>query len=150
MVKDICLLHQLFPLFYTSPNVRESKTDFDSGFHAVDSRFQVLNYRFFASGSWISIIIGIPDLLRSILDYKNPGFRIQEFQIPKQKLPGFWYSDSVMWGETLRNEGTLGIHPLYSSIYIIFIFQTRFYSLLNITQTLHLQANKFTKLLYKV
>ena len=61
----------------------------------------------------------------------------------------FWYSDSLIWGETLRNEGTLGIHPLYSSI-IIFIFQTRFYSLLNITQTLHLLANKFTKLLYKV
>ena len=150
MVKDICLLHQLFPLFYTSPNVRESKTLFDSGFHAVDSRFQVLNYRFFASGSWISIIIGIPDFLRSILDYKNPGFWIPKFQIPRQKLPGFWYSDSLMWGETLRNEGTLGIHPLYSSIYIIYIFQTRFYSLLNITQTLHLLANKFTKLLYKV
>ena len=150
MVKDICLLHQLFPLFYTSPNVRESKTLFDSGFHAVDSRFQVLNYRFFASGSWISIIIGIPDFLRSILDYKNLGFWIPKFQIPRQKLPGFWYSDSLMWGETLRNEGTLGIHTLYSSIYIIYIFQTRFYSLLNITQTLHLLANKFTKLLYKV
>ena len=88
----------------------------------MDSRFQVLNYRFFASGSWISIIIGIPDLLRSILDYKNPGFQIPEFQIPKQKLPGFWYSDSVMWGETLRNEGTLGIHPLYSSIYNYYIY----------------------------
>ena len=120
MVKDICLLRQLFPLFYTSPNVRESKTLFDSAFHAVDSRFQVLNYRFFARGSWISIIIGIPDFLRSILDYKNPGF-----QIPKQKLPGFWYFDSLMWGEILGKEGTLGIHPLYSSIYIIFIFQTR-------------------------
>ena len=118
MVKDICLLHQLFPLFYTSPNVRESKTLFDSGFHAVDSRLQVLNYRFFASGSWISIIIGIPDFLRSFLDYINPGFRIPKFHISKQKLPGFWYSDSLMWGETLRNEGTLGIHPLYSSIYI--------------------------------
>ena len=80
---------------------------------------------------------------------QNPGSRIPEFQIPKQKLPGFWYSDSLIWGETLRNEGTLGIHPLYSSI-IIFIFQTRFYSLLNITQTLHLLANKFSKLLYKV
>ena len=82
IVKDICLLHQLFPLFYTSPNVRESKTLFDSGFHAVDSRFQVINYRFFASGSWISIIIGIPDLLRSILDYKtrDPGFRNSRFQ----------------------------------------------------------------------
>ena len=83
MVKDICLLHQLFPLFYTSPNVRESKTLFDSAFHAVDSRFQVLNYRLFASGSGISIIIGIPDFLRSILDYKNPGFQIPEFQSPK-------------------------------------------------------------------
>ena len=127
MVKDICLLHQLFPLFYTSPNVRESKTDFDSGFHAVDSRFQVLNYRFFASGSWISIIIGIPDFLRSILDYKNLGFWIPKFQIPRQKLPGFWYSDSLMWGETLRTEVTLGIHPLYSCIYIyIFYFSNTF------------------------
>ena len=150
MVNYICLQHQLFPLFYTSPNVRESKTLFDSGFHAVDSRFQVLNYRFFASGSWISIIIGIPDFLRSILDYKNLGFWIPKFQIPRQKLPGFWYSDSLMWGETLRNEGTLGIHPLHSSIYIIYIFQTRFYSLLNITQTFQLLTNKFTKLLYKV
>ena len=122
MVNYICLQHQLFPLFYTSPNVRESKTLFDSGFHAVDSRFQVLNYRFFASGSWISMIIGISDFLRSILDYKNPGFRILEFQIPKQKLPEFWYSDSLMWGEALRTEGTLGIHPLYSSIYILYLF----------------------------
>ena len=122
MVNYICLQHQLFPLFYTSPNVRESKTLFDSGFHAVDSRFQILNYRFFASGSWISIIIGIPDFLRSILDYKNLGFRILEFQIPKQKLPGFWYSDSLMSGEALRTEGTLGIHPLYSSIYILYLF----------------------------
>ena len=152
MVNYICLQHQLFPLFYTSPNVRESKTLFDSGFHAVDSRFQILNYRFFASGSWISIITGIPDFLRSILDYKNLGFWIPKFQIPRQKLPGFWYSDSLMWGETLRTEVTLEIYPLYSCIYIffIFIFQTRFYSLLNITQTFHLLTNKFTKLLYKV
>ena len=98
------------------------KTLFKSGFHAMDSRFQVLNYRFFASGSWISINIGIPDFLRSILDYKNPGFRIPEFQIPKQKLTTFWYSNSLMWGETLRNEGTLGIHTLYSSIYIYYIY----------------------------
>jgi len=90
MVNYICLQHQLFPLFNTSPSVRESKTLFDSGFHAVNSRFQLRNYRFFASGSWISINIGILDFLRSILDYKNPGFRIPEFQIPKQKLPGFW------------------------------------------------------------
>ena len=88
MVNYICLQHQLFPLFYTSPNVRESKTLFDSGFHAVDSRFQVLNYRFFASGSWISIIIGIPDLLISILDYKNPGFRIMG--IPDFKAKTSW------------------------------------------------------------
>ena len=118
------------------------------GFQIPGTKLQILS-----SGSWISIIIGIPDFLRSILDYENPGFRIPEFHIPKQKLPGFWYSDPLMWGETLRTEVTLGIHLLYSCIYIylyLFIFQTRFYSLLNIPQTLHLLTNKFTQLLYKV
>ena len=41
-----------------SPNVRESKTILDSGFHAVDSRFQALNFRYFVSGT------GIPDFNR--------------------------------------------------------------------------------------
>ena len=53
MVKDICLLHQLFPLFYTSPNVRESKTDFDSGFHAVDSGFQIPGTKLQILCQWI-------------------------------------------------------------------------------------------------
>ena len=35
-----------------SPHVlKESKTVLDSGFHAVDSGFQVLNIRFFVSGT---------------------------------------------------------------------------------------------------
>ena len=41
-----------------SPNVRESKTILDSGLHAVDSRFQALNFRYFVSGT------GIPDFNR--------------------------------------------------------------------------------------
>ena len=87
------------------------------GFQIPGTKFQILCQWILAFNHY-----GIPDFLRSILDYKNPRFRIPEFQIPKQKLPGFWYSDSLMWGETLRNEGTLGIHPLYSSIYNYYIY----------------------------
>ena len=36
-----------------SPNVRESNTVLDSGFHAWDSGFQVLDSGFFFSGTWI-------------------------------------------------------------------------------------------------
>ena len=152
MVKDICLLHQLFPLFYTSPNVRESKMLTTLRFWIPCCGFQIPGTKLWILCQWILDFNHYWDsgFVKKYFGLQNPGSRIPEFQIPKQKLPGFWYSDSLIWGETLRNEGTLGIHPLYSSI-IIFIFQTRFYSLLNITQTLHLLANKFTiKLLYKV
>ena len=36
-----------------SPQVSESTTDLDSGFHAVDSRFQVLDSCYFFSRTWI-------------------------------------------------------------------------------------------------
>ena len=36
------------------PLVRESKTFLDSGFHSMDLRFQVLDSRFFFSGTWIA------------------------------------------------------------------------------------------------
>ena len=35
-----------------SRHVGESKTVLDSGFHAVDSGFQVLGFRFFVRGTW--------------------------------------------------------------------------------------------------
>ena len=40
-------------VFSVSPHIRESKTVLDSGFHAVDSRFQQLDSGFFVSGTWI-------------------------------------------------------------------------------------------------
>ena len=57
-VKKSCTLH-------VSPGVRESKTDLDSGFHTVDSRFQVrvpgtLSVEL---GFWIPIVSGILDSL---------------------------------------------------------------------------------------
>ena len=74
-----------------SPHVRESKTILDSGFHAVDSRFQILlnscygfhfglSYGFFASG------VRIPES-NSYWDsgflapcgWKSPGFRNPDF-----------------------------------------------------------------------
>ena len=38
---------------FLSLHIRESKTVLDSGFHAVDSGFQVPMLRVFVSGTWI-------------------------------------------------------------------------------------------------
>ena len=48
---------------YLSPHVRESKTVLDSGFHAVDSGFQLLGSRSYRVelGFQIAIVSGIPD-----------------------------------------------------------------------------------------
>ena len=84
MVKDICLLHQLLPLFYTLPNVRKSKTLFDSGFHAVDSRFQI-------PGAKLQI------LCQWILDfshYWDSQFVKKYFGLQKPGIPDSGFSDS--------------------------------------------------------
>ena len=65
---------------------RESKTVVDSGFHAVDSRFQVLDSGFFVSETWI------PDsgFLELFSGFQSPGFqipRIKIYQIPETGLP---------------------------------------------------------------
>ena len=78
-------------LTYQSLDIRESKTVLDSGFHTMNSRFQVLDSKFFVSGTWIpnSIVSGIPDFLRFILDSNVWDSRFHE-----QKLPGCWDTDS--------------------------------------------------------
>ena len=50
-------------LIKVSPHVRESKTVLDSGFHAVDSGFQLLGSRSYTVelGFQIPIVSGIPD-----------------------------------------------------------------------------------------
>lgn len=61
-----------------SPNVKESKWVLDSGFHAVDSRFQPLNScKFFVSlGFRIPIVRGVSASLSCIPAFSNSGIRI--------------------------------------------------------------------------
>ena len=55
----------------TLNKARSSKTDLDFGFHAKDSGFEVLHFRFILSGTWISDSLSV-----------KLGFRI-----PKRILP---------------------------------------------------------------
>ena len=70
-----------------SPHVRESKTLLDSGFHAVDSGFQLLDSRSFSVKLWfpIRIVSGISDSYTCIPDSKT-----QDSGFHKQKFPRFW------------------------------------------------------------
>ena len=63
-------------------HVSESKTDLDSGFHAVDCRFQVLNSWYFFSRTWI------PDS-NLIVEFWNSWavFWIQILLIPESVFP---------------------------------------------------------------
>ena len=63
-------------------HVRASNIVWDSGLHAVDSRFQALDYGFFVNGTWIRIpnVSRIPDSVRCIPDSKaqDSGFHEQK------------------------------------------------------------------------
>ena len=81
-------------------HIRESKTGLDSGFHTIDSRFQVLDSLFVELGFGILIVSGSPDSLSCISDSKAKGsgfykqkflgigFRIPDSGFHKQKF--FW------------------------------------------------------------
>ena len=64
---------RLYSTTTLSPYVRESKTSWDSGFHAVYSGFQSWSVEL---GFWIPIVSGIPDSLGCIPDSKaqDSGF----------------------------------------------------------------------------
>ena len=81
-----------------SPNVRESKTILDSGFHAVDSRFQLLDS---SLCQW-----NLDSGFQSLVGFRIPG---AVFRIPKSKIPdssywfpvfvsGTWILDSIVSG----------------------------------------------------
>ena len=86
---------------FISPLVRESKTLLDSGFHAVDSGFQLLDSRSFSVelGFQIRIVRGIPDSYTCIPDSKaqDSGFQMQKF-------PGFRNPDSFTWCDSFMNK----------------------------------------------
>ena len=83
-------------MLVVSPHVRDSKPVLDSGFYAVDSRFQVLDPDSlqFELGFRIPIRngIGIPCVI----------FRISKPRIPdstrKKHFPDQWNPDSLTWG----------------------------------------------------
>ena len=70
--------------------LRESKIVLDSGFHAVDSGFQVLYSRFLVSGTWIPIVSGFPDFYAQDPWFSTPQF--PDFGFHKQN-----FSDSEIW-----------------------------------------------------
>ena len=84
-----------------SLHVRESKTVLDSGFHAVDSGFQLLDSTSFS----VELGFRIPNLYSGL---EGPGFQIPQakrfldsgFQV--QKFAGLRNPDTLPWGEHLR------------------------------------------------
>lgn len=76
-------------MLYSLPLVRESRTVLNSGFHAVDFRFQLLDSEFFVSGSRIpdSTLVGfqIPHSYSCILNSKA-----QDSGFYKLKFLRFW------------------------------------------------------------
>ena len=94
-------------------DVRESKTVLDSGLHALDSKFQLLDSRSFSVelGSWIPIVIGILDSYSCIPDSKS-----QDSGFHRQKFPRFRNPDSFTWGEAYtrsQSEHELSNHVVY-------------------------------------
>ena len=77
------LLSVKFVMICVSHYVRKCKTVLDSGFHAVESKFQVLNFGFLVSGTWI------PDFNRlrdSEFLELNSGFPSSGFKIPQEQI----------------------------------------------------------------
>ena len=85
-----------------SPHVRESKTVSDSGFHAVDSGVQVLDY---SLCQW-----NTDTRFQSLLRFRTPKPRILQAKcsnagLHKQKCPGFQNPNSLLtWGESKVTE----------------------------------------------
>ena len=74
-----------------SPHVTESKTVLDSGFHALNSGFPVLDSRLLVKfGFWIPIFSRVPDSLSCIPDFKAQNFPESGIQI------------SLTWSEKRR------------------------------------------------
>ena len=105
------LFRYLFSVSLTSDSrhVRESKTVLDPGFHAVDSRFQVLDFTLF---QW-----NLDSGFQSFVGFRIPWavFRIPKFRIPDSTSKSFLDSvfrnpDYLMWGDLIKHN-SLGYLP---------------------------------------
>ena len=77
--------------FDKSPYVRESRTVLDSGFHTVDSGFQLFGFQYLSVELvfWIPIVIRVADSSSCTPDSKTPGSGIHGKNFP----------DSLTWVE---------------------------------------------------
>ena len=99
-----------------SPHVRESKTVLDSGFHAMDSGFSLLDLKSFSVdlGFRIPIVSGILDSYSCIPDSKaqDSGFHKQNFlifRILQAKISGIPESGFPYMGRSRRHTRNLYI-----------------------------------------
>ena len=76
-LRSICRQTILQYLFLIGPHAKQSRTVLDSGFHAVDSRFQVLD-------SWFSYQWNLDSRLQSLVGFRIP---LAEYRIPKPSIP---------------------------------------------------------------
>ena len=141
-----------------SPNVRESKTVLDSGFHAVDSTFQLLDS---SLCQW-----NLDSGFQSLVGFRIPGavFRIAKPKIPDssygfqslsaelgfwiQSLVGFWIPWAVFWvpkptipgstskifldsGIRIPSHGVISINIPFISCLIIVYYTCNFFRGLN-------------------
>ena len=84
-----------------SPNVRESKTVLDSGFHAMESGIYA----------------------------RNPESKIAEFQNSPQKFPRFRKPDSIAWSQSFdHNLDSIGQTSLFTKNYLNWLWNS-FYPL---------------------
>ena len=83
--KLFAIVNLPFFLAFFSSYVREFKTVLDSGLHAVDSGFQVLDSRSFSVdlGFRIPIVSGISGFLQLYSGFEGPGFRIPQTKISR-------------------------------------------------------------------
>ena len=97
---------------YLSPHIRESRTVLDSGFHAVDSRYQY-PFPVFFSKSWILDFnryrdSGFFELYFGSQSPKIPEAKSKIFcasRFHRQKFHGFLY---LIWGENHARKNALG------------------------------------------
>ena len=101
------LLSVKFIMTCVSHYVRKCKTAMDSGFHAVESKFHILNIGYLVIEAWIPDFNRQRDskFLELNSGFPSPGVSIPQeqilgwFWIPQTKFPGLRNSDYFTWSD---------------------------------------------------